>query len=84
MIRIKIKPLSVNDAWKGQRFKTKEYKQYEQDLMFILPKTKIILEPKRSIKYILSLVLVVLHLIGIIASKQHKIALLKDMVSMID
>lgn len=48
MIRINIKPFSVNDAWKGQRYKTDEYKQYEQDLMFILPPQKIILEPKKK------------------------------------
>lgn len=38
MIKIDIKPLSVNDAWRGQRFKTPEYKKYESDLLFLLPK----------------------------------------------
>lgn len=38
MIRIDLKPLSVNKAWKGQRFKTDEYKQYERDALFLLPK----------------------------------------------
>ena len=33
---IKIKPLSVNDAWKGQRFKTTAYKHYEQLLGLLL------------------------------------------------
>lgn len=33
---INIKPLSVNDAWKGRRFKTKAYKQYERDVLFQL------------------------------------------------
>lgn len=37
MIAIRIKPLSVNDAWQGRRFKTKEYKQYEKDIMRMLP-----------------------------------------------
>ena len=37
MNRIKIKPLSVNVVWRGQRFKTKEYKDYEKDLFFLLP-----------------------------------------------
>ena len=37
MSRIKIKPLSVNNAWQGQRFKTKIYKDYERDLFFLLP-----------------------------------------------
>ena len=48
MIRVNIKPLSVNEAWQGRRFKTDAYKQYEQDLMFILPNTKIHLEPKKK------------------------------------
>jgi len=38
MKRIKLKPLSVNDAWRGRRFKTEKYKQYGKDLMFLLPK----------------------------------------------
>jgi hypothetical protein len=37
MQKIQIKPLSVNDAWKGRRFKTDEYKVYEQVLMYKLP-----------------------------------------------
>ena len=41
MIRIDIKPLSVNDAWAGKRFKTPEYKQYERDVLFLLPRIKI-------------------------------------------
>ena len=35
--KIKIKALSVNDAWRGRRFKTQEYKDYEYELSFILP-----------------------------------------------
>lgn len=38
MKKINIKPLSVNECWQGRRFKTKEYKQYEKDLLLILPK----------------------------------------------
>ena len=37
MNAIKIKPLSVNKAWQGKRFKTQDYKDYEQHLMYILP-----------------------------------------------
>ena len=40
IIELNIKPLSVNDAWKGRRFKTDLYKKYERDLLFILPKMK--------------------------------------------
>lgn len=35
MNRIKIKPLSVNDAWKGRRFRTDDYKRY-QTLLSVL------------------------------------------------
>lgn len=48
MIRVNIKPLSVNDAWQGKRYKTPEYKQYEEDLMFILPNAKIELDKKKK------------------------------------
>lgn len=34
----KIKPLSVNEAWQGKRFKTNIYKAYEQELLYTLPK----------------------------------------------
>jgi Holliday junction resolvase RusA-like endonuclease len=36
-MRIDIKPLSVNDAWQGRRFKTASYLQYERALMLLLP-----------------------------------------------
>lgn len=36
-MKIDIKPLSVNQAWQGRRFKTKLYKRYEKDVMFLLP-----------------------------------------------
>ena len=38
MIQIDIKPLSVNEVWKGKRFKTDSYKIYERVLLHILPK----------------------------------------------
>ena len=41
MIKIDIKPLSVNKCWKGRRFKTDYYKSYERDLMLMLPNTQI-------------------------------------------
>ena len=41
MINIPIKPLSVNKAWQGRRFKTPEYKQYEKDVLTMLPKVRI-------------------------------------------
>ena len=41
MAKINIKPLSVNDAWQGKRFKTKEYTAYERNVLLILPKLSI-------------------------------------------
>ncbi len=38
---INIKPLSVNEAFQGRRFKTNKYKQYEHDLLYLLPKIKV-------------------------------------------
>jgi Holliday junction resolvase RusA-like endonuclease len=35
--RINIKPLSVNQAWQGRRFKTYDYKKYETNLLSLLP-----------------------------------------------
>jgi Holliday junction resolvase RusA-like endonuclease len=41
MTRIAIKPLSVNVAWQGKRFKTKEYLNYEKNLLSLLPHQKL-------------------------------------------
>lgn len=38
MPKILVKPLSVNKVWQGRRFKTKVYKEYEKDLLSLLPK----------------------------------------------
>lgn len=40
-MKLKIKPLSVNAAFTGRRFKTKEYKQYKQVVLMMLPKLDI-------------------------------------------
>ena len=37
---IDLKPLSVNKAWQGRRFKTEDYKNYERDCLYLLPKGK--------------------------------------------
>jgi len=39
-ILLPIKPLSVNDAWQGRRFKSPAYRQYETDIAKILPRAK--------------------------------------------
>lgn len=41
MQKIKIKPLSVNEAWQGKRFKTNKYKAYEKELLLLLKPLKI-------------------------------------------
>jgi len=38
MPRLNEKPLSVNDAWKGQRYMTDEYKAYKTKLLWLLPR----------------------------------------------
>jgi len=38
---IRIKALSVNNAWKGRRFKTDAYKDYEAALLLMLPRLSI-------------------------------------------
>ena len=40
MIKLEIKPMSTNRAWKGKRFKTDEYKIFERSMLLILPKIK--------------------------------------------
>lgn len=49
MIKVDCKPLSVNEAWKGQRFKTDKYKAYEHKLMYLLPKSFVLPEPPYEI-----------------------------------
>lgn len=41
---INIKSLSVNEAWKGRRYKTAKYKKYEHDLMLLLPNNVVVPE----------------------------------------
>lgn len=40
-MEIKIKPLSVNEAWQGKRFKSPAYKDYEKELLYRLPALKL-------------------------------------------
>lgn len=41
MLKINIKPLSVNQCWQGKRFKTPAYKVYEKALNLMLPKIEV-------------------------------------------
>lgn len=38
MTTLKIKALSVNGAWQGRRFKTPEYKAFEEEMLLRLPR----------------------------------------------
>lgn len=40
-MRMHIKPLSVNEAWKGRRFKTDKYKNYQSSVLFMLPNIEV-------------------------------------------
>jgi len=42
---VNIKPLSVNQAWKGKRYKTKDYNTFEKNCLFLLPKLQV---PKKG------------------------------------
>lgn len=35
-ITLEIKPLTVNKAWQGRRFKTDDYKDYEYEMLWLL------------------------------------------------
>jgi len=41
MVKITIKPISVNECWRGRRFKTDKYKGYEKEMLLRLPKIDI-------------------------------------------
>lgn len=51
MVTVNIKPLSVNEAWQGKRFKSKAYAKYERDVLFMLPKIKLP-EPPYKISFV--------------------------------
>lgn len=36
-VKVDMKPLSVNEAWQGRRFKTRAYSKYEHDMLLLLP-----------------------------------------------
>lgn len=38
MIKLNIKPLSINKAFQGRRYKTVDYNNFERDMLLILPK----------------------------------------------
>ena len=50
MIQFKLneKPLSINEAWQGKRFKTPLYKCYEQTILLRMPNGKI--DPEQMLR----------------------------------
>ena len=40
-MRIEIKPLSINDAWKGRRYRTDKYKGFQREISLKLPNINI-------------------------------------------
>lgn len=55
-IKLRIKPLSVNKAWQGRRYKTDDYKAYEKEVLYSLPNNIPIPESKMriDIKFVFS------------------------------
>lgn len=51
MTRIDIKPLSVNEAWQGKRYKTNKYRAYENSLLWLLPNNLNISPPPYKIQF---------------------------------
>ena len=51
MVKIKIKPLSVNVCYRGRRFKTADCIDYEKEMFCLLPK-KIKINTKNHLKII--------------------------------
>lgn len=51
MINLKIKPLSINEAFQGKRFKTAKCKTYEQEVLLKLPAIKNFPKPPFEIHF---------------------------------
>jgi len=51
-ITINIKPLSINCAYKGKRFKTPEYEKWSKDVTMLLPKSFKMPEPPYEMEII--------------------------------
>lgn len=50
MIRLDVKPISVNECWRGRRWKTDAYRMYEIATTFLLPRNIHLPEGKLFIK----------------------------------
>jgi Holliday junction resolvase RusA-like endonuclease len=48
VFKLNEKPLSINEAWQGKRFKTPAYKAYEETILLSMPKLKI--DPEQMLR----------------------------------
>ena len=51
MRRIDIKPISINEAYRGRRFATSKLKDFKKDIFRLLPKLELRTFKKLSVKY---------------------------------
>ena len=51
VFKLNEKPLSVNEAWQGKRFKTPAYKAYEETILLTMPKGKIDAEQMLRVEF---------------------------------
>ena len=51
VFKLNEKPLSVNEAWQGKRFKTPIYKTYEETILLTMPKGKIDAEQMLRVEF---------------------------------
>ena len=51
VFKLNQKPLSVNEAWQGKRFKTPIYKIYEETILLTMPKGKIDAEQMLRVEF---------------------------------
>ena len=51
VFKLNEKPLSVNEAWQGKRFKTPDYKAYEETILLSMPKGKIDAEQMLRVEF---------------------------------
>lgn len=49
-----IKPLSVNEAWRGKRFKTDKYKSFENACLWLMPNLEISKTAKLKVNLVFS------------------------------
>lgn len=52
IIDLPIKPLSINTAYRGRRFKTPEYQDYTDDVLMLLPRRHEKIEGELFVRYV--------------------------------